>query len=285
MAGTEADGTWTSSRLDCQTGYHAAAYRTALDGLDPAAIKSPSGGAFAQNPYFCAGLVNAARSHPAAAMTTPERSSSPNPRFAAAHQGCTATPSKATSSPFSRKPDMAHPHAAIVGTGQTPFRRAMTTRTTGTGTGRGRPGARGAGIGPDEVDAIVFSMAPTQFMGVADVEKWAVDYTWARGKPFLRIPPAARPAAQRSRAAAGRTRRARTGLVVGADRITETPDAQFVLNLIWDQFYEQDFALNTVTMTALAAQRYMHKNGTTEEQFARVVVRSRATRCAIRTLT
>jgi acetyl-CoA C-acetyltransferase len=67
----------------------------------------------------------------------------------------------------------------------------------------------------------------------------------------------------------------RTVLVVGADRITETPDAQHVLNLIWDQFYEQDFALNTVTMTALAAQRYMHRYGTTEEQFARVVVRGR----------
>ena len=28
----------------------------------------------------------------------------------------------------------------------------------------------------------------------------------------------------------------RTVLVVGADRVAETPDAQHVLNLIWDQF-------------------------------------------------
>jgi acetyl-CoA C-acetyltransferase len=67
----------------------------------------------------------------------------------------------------------------------------------------------------------------------------------------------------------------RTVLVVGADRVTETPDAQHILNLIWDLFYEHDFALNTVTMTALSTQRYMHRYGTTEEQYARVVVRSR----------
>ncbi len=67
----------------------------------------------------------------------------------------------------------------------------------------------------------------------------------------------------------------RTVLVVGADRVAETPDAQHILNLIWDRFYEHDFALNTVTMTALAAQRDMHRYGTTEEQFARVVVRAR----------
>jgi acetyl-CoA acetyltransferase len=45
--------------LDCQTGFHAAAFAHALEGHDPATF-SPSGGAFAQNPYFCAGLVNAA---------------------------------------------------------------------------------------------------------------------------------------------------------------------------------------------------------------------------------
>ncbi|KPU90612.1 acetyl-CoA acetyltransferase [Variovorax paradoxus] len=167
---------------------------------------------------------------------------------------------------------------AIVGTGQTPFRSRHDDKTY--------PelaqdavvlALNDAGIGPDEVDAVVFSMAPTQFMGVADVEKWAVDYTWARSKPFLRIHTGG--ATGGSALQAGWSHVAsgyyRTVLVVGADRITETPDAQHVLNLIWDQFYEQDFALNTVTMTALAAQRYMHRYGTTEEQFARVVVRGR----------
>lgn len=42
---------------DCQTAYHALAYAGALRLADSPAF-CPSGSAFAQNPYFCAGLVN-----------------------------------------------------------------------------------------------------------------------------------------------------------------------------------------------------------------------------------
>jgi acetyl-CoA acetyltransferase len=42
---------------DCQTAYHALAYAGML-GLTSSAAFCPSGSAFAQNPYFCAGLVN-----------------------------------------------------------------------------------------------------------------------------------------------------------------------------------------------------------------------------------
>ncbi len=43
--------------LDSQTAFHHLAYATALDALDAPSI-SPSGGPFAQNPYFCAGLIH-----------------------------------------------------------------------------------------------------------------------------------------------------------------------------------------------------------------------------------
>ena len=45
--------------LDSQTGYHELAFKSALgvEGLDAV---SPSGGVFAQNPYFCTGMTNAA---------------------------------------------------------------------------------------------------------------------------------------------------------------------------------------------------------------------------------
>ena len=45
--------------LDSQTGFHDLAFRAALNGHAPKDI-STSGGAFAQNPYFCTGLINAA---------------------------------------------------------------------------------------------------------------------------------------------------------------------------------------------------------------------------------
>jgi acetyl-CoA C-acetyltransferase len=134
-----------------------------------------------------------------------------------------------------------------------------------------------AGMEPGEIDAVVFSMAPTQFMGVNDCDRWSTAHVFGTGKPYMRIH--AGGATGGSALAAGYVHIAsgvyRSVLVVGADRVAETPDAQHILNLIWDRFYEHDFALNTVTMTALAAQRYMARYGTTEEQFARVVVRGR----------
>jgi acetyl-CoA C-acetyltransferase len=167
---------------------------------------------------------------------------------------------------------------AVIGVGETVFKAHFIDKTyVELAQDAAKAALEDAGLTPDDIDAIVFSMAPTQFMGVNDAEKWAVDSIWASGKPFMRVHTGG--ATGGSALHAGYVHVAsgmyRTVLVVGADRVTETPDAQHILNLIWDPFYEQDFALNTVTMTALATQRYMHKYNTTEEQYARVVVRSR----------
>lgn len=167
---------------------------------------------------------------------------------------------------------------AIIGVGQTVFRSRSDEKTYPELTQEAVVLAlRDSNLQPEQIDAVVFSMAPTTFMGVADADKWAVDYAWARGKPFMRVQTGGASGGSALQAAYAHVASGQYGtvLVVGADRITETPDAQLVLNLIWDPFYEQDFALNTVTMTALATQRYMHKYGTTEEQYARVVVRAR----------
>jgi len=173
---------------------------------------------------------------------------------------------------------MKRQNVAVIGTGQTAFRSRYDEKTYPELVQQAALLAmRDAGVSHEQIDAIVFSMAPTEFMGVHDCEKWSVDYTWARGKPFMRVHTGGATGGSAFQAAYSHIASGQYGtvLVVGADRITETPDAQFVLNLIWDRFYEHDFALNTVTMTALAAQRYMHKYGTTEAQFARVVVRAR----------
>jgi acetyl-CoA acetyltransferase len=59
MAGLRKASDLDLIELDSQTGFHELAFRAALDGSVPPAV-STSGGAFAQNPYFCTGLVNAA---------------------------------------------------------------------------------------------------------------------------------------------------------------------------------------------------------------------------------
>ena len=167
---------------------------------------------------------------------------------------------------------------ALIGTGQTKFKTHYADKTyVELAQDAAKLALDDAGMEPGEIDAVVFSMAPTQFMGVNDCDRWATSHVWGAGKPFMRIH--AGGATGGSALHAGYIHIAsgmyRNVLVVGADRVAETPDAQHVLNLIWDRFYEHDFALNTVTMTALAAQRYMSRYGMTEEQFARVVVRAR----------
>jgi acetyl-CoA C-acetyltransferase len=169
-------------------------------------------------------------------------------------------------------------NVAVIGTGETAFRNHHPDQTYVDLAQEAVVAAlRDANMEPNEIDAVVYSMAPTEFMGVNDADKWAVDYTWAAGKPFMRIHTGGATGGSAFHGgwlniASGQ---ARTCLVVGADRVAETPDAQHILNLIWDRFYEHDFALNTVTMIALMTQRYMAMRGLTEEQAARVVVRSR----------
>ncbi len=168
--------------------------------------------------------------------------------------------------------------AAVVGVGQTPHRTHHPDRTyVELAQDAAMAAMRDAGLRPDDIDAVVFSMAPTEFMGVNDVDRWTVGHVWGAGKPFMRINTGGATGGSAAHAACDLVCGGmyETVLVVGADRVAETPDAQQILNLIWDPFFEQDFALNTITMTALAAQRYMARHGTTEEQFARVVVRSR----------
>ncbi|MCW5611753.1 MAG: thiolase family protein [Rubrivivax sp.] len=169
-------------------------------------------------------------------------------------------------------------NVAVIGIGQTGFRARWDSMTyVELAQQAAMRALADAKLTPDDIDAVVYSMAPTHFMGVADCDKWAVDFIGARNKPFMRVHTGGATGGSAFHAAwthvaSGQYKRV---LVVGADRITETPDAQFVLNLIWDPLYEQDFALNTVTMTALSTQRYMARYGVTEEQYARVAVRAR----------
>lgn len=59
MAGLAGAGDLQAIEIDSPTGWHEAAFVRAFGIGDEAAL-SPSGGTFAQNPFFCTGLVNAA---------------------------------------------------------------------------------------------------------------------------------------------------------------------------------------------------------------------------------
>jgi acetyl-CoA C-acetyltransferase len=134
-----------------------------------------------------------------------------------------------------------------------------------------------AGMAGDDIDAFVFSLAPTHFMGVADADRWAIDHIFAAGKPIFRVHTGG--ATGGSAVQAGytlvRSGMFRSVMIVGAERIAETPDAQEVLNLIFDVFYERDMPLSTNTTVGLWTTRYLHRFGQTQEDLARIAVRAR----------
>ncbi|HEY0638131.1 MAG TPA: thiolase family protein [Pseudonocardiaceae bacterium] len=169
-------------------------------------------------------------------------------------------------------------NAGIVGVGQTPF---VSRRTDVTYPELVREAAviamADAGVTMAEVDAVVFPLAPDALIGVGNGERWCVEALGATGKPFLRV---------NNGGATGMTAvqaaylHVASGLfdvvlVAGADRVSESGSAQSVLNKMWDVAYERPYPLNTITMLALSAVRYMHLHGADERDFARVTVKNR----------
>lgn len=167
---------------------------------------------------------------------------------------------------------------AVLGTWQSDFRTHHPDLTFVEQAQRAALGAMAAArMSPDDIDAVVFSLAPTWFMGVADADRWAIDYIFGSGKPMMRVHTGGATGGSAVQAACSLVRSGlhRSVLVVGAERIAETPDAQGVLNLIFDAFYERDMPLSTNTSVGLWASRYLQRYGQTQEDLARVAVRAR----------
>ncbi len=167
---------------------------------------------------------------------------------------------------------------AIVGVGQTAYRTHRPDRTLRElAQESARAALDMAQLTFDDVDAVVFSLAPETLVGIHAAERWCVDAVGASGKPFLRVHTGG--ATGGSAAQAGYFHIASgmhdVVLVVGADKVAESPDAQRILNKIWDPIFEMDIALNAINMCAFQATRHMARYGTSEEQFAKVAVRSR----------
>lgn len=166
----------------------------------------------------------------------------------------------------------------IIGVGQTEFRK---TRTDVTYPELVREGARlalsDAGVTMDDVGAIVVPLAPDALIGIGNGERWCIEAIGAQGKPSMRVNTGG--ATGLTAVIAGYTHIASglfdVVLVAGADRVSESRSAQSVLNKMWDVAYERPYPLNTITMLALAAQRYNAKYGADERDLARVTVKNR----------
>ena len=129
----------------------------------------------------------------------------------------------------------------------------------------------------DDIEAVVYSLAPDALLGIGNAERLGVDAVGARNKRFMRINTGGSTglsalAAAHSHILAGACD---ITLVAGADKVGECGDSQTILNKIWDPAYERSLPLGTITMLAMSATRYMHKYGMTEEDMAAIVVKNR----------
>jgi acetyl-CoA C-acetyltransferase len=128
-----------------------------------------------------------------------------------------------------------------------------------------------------DIDAVVFGQAPDAFTGVANAEKWNSGAAGALHKPMMRVHTGG--ATGTGAAICGFTHVASgmfdTVLVVSAERIKESENAQYILNTIWDPIYEQNMELNTITIVAIFAAMYMKEYDLTMDHLSRVAVKNR----------
>lgn len=129
----------------------------------------------------------------------------------------------------------------------------------------------------EQIEAVVYSLAPDALLGIGSAERLGVDAVGAANKPFMRINTGGSTGissviAAYTHIAAGVCE---VVLTAGADKVGECGDSQTILNKIWDPAYERALPLGTITMLAMSAVRYAHKYGMSEEDMARVVVKNR----------
>src|SRR3974390_3365359 len=129
---------------------------------------------------------------------------------------------------------------AVISTYQSDFRPSDPSKTFAEQAQEATVGAmKAVRMTPNDIDAIVFSLAPTFFMGVADADRWCVDYIFGAGKPMFRVHTGGATGGSAVHAAYSLVRAGtfRIVMVIGAQRIPEAPGAQAVLNTIFDLVY------------------------------------------------
>ncbi len=165
-------------------------------------------------------------------------------------------------------------NVAVIGTGQTRYGRRRDVDLAEMVLEAVRSALKEANISRTEVGAVILGFPPDAFEGFNGQENWCAGVAAAINKPYMRINTGG---SSGSTAFTVGYNHVASGLfdcvlVVCAHRVSDTPATQYLFNTIFDPIYERQFALNTISMWALAAQQHMANYGTTEEQMAQVSV-------------
>ena len=164
--------------------------------------------------------------------------------------------------------------AAIIGVGQTVYRRAHVDKNTAELVREAVTAALDdAGIGLDAIGLVVGGVAPDALAGLNHIDMAAV----ARpGIPYFRVNTGGTTGSAAFLSAltwigAGRCKAA---LVVAVERMGHATTAQKIFNSIFDPIYEKDISLSTISMVALRATMQMQLYGYTLDHWAGLAARN-----------
>jgi len=171
---------------------------------------------------------------------------------------------------------MSAAEVAIIGVGQTPYRRRQDAATPDLVAQAVQAALADAGAAMSDIDIVVGGFAPDGLAGENCPDKQFLPAAGAVGRWSMRVNTggttgiaAAYTAMDLLEAGCGDL-----AVVVGVERMAQALDVPAVFNTIFDPIYERDIGLSTISMCALRASRMMMRWGYTPEHWAQVGARN-----------
>ncbi|MCX6007814.1 MAG: thiolase family protein [Chloroflexi bacterium] len=130
-----------------------------------------------------------------------------------------------------------------------------------------------------DIDAVVFGSAPEAFEGVNWPDKWCVDATGAIGKPFMRIHTGGATGGSTAIAAVQHVASGmfNTVLAIAIERVSETPDAQFILKVGGPPLFSRDSSgFNIISDVAMETSRWLKAGNMSEWHMAKIASKNHA---------
>ncbi len=165
---------------------------------------------------------------------------------------------------------------AIIGVGQTPYRRNYDVSTPELVRHAVDAALSQAAAHAGDIDMVIAGFAPDGLAGEASPERRFLPASGAVGKWSMRVNTGGTTGIAAAYAAMDLLEAGHgdLALVIGVERMAQARNVPAVFNSIFDPIYERDTSLSTVSMCALRAVRLMQKYGYTRELFAEVAARN-----------
>jgi acetyl-CoA C-acetyltransferase len=165
---------------------------------------------------------------------------------------------------------------AIIGVGQTPYRRNYHISTPELVRQAVDAALAHAGVHSRDIDIVIGGFAPDGLAGEASPDRRFLPTVGAVGKWSMRVNTGGTTGIAAAYAAMDLLEAGHgdLALVIGVERMAQARNVPAVFNSIFDPIYERDTSLSTVSMCALRAVRLMQKYGYTRELFAQVAARN-----------